>query len=141
MKTVLRDLVKRIPASYVKTKPGGFQADYVSHADIQQILLAKIGPCSQEVKELIYNAERQVQGCILRVTYEIDGKTVVIEEAGDVERPGANNGANAKNAVSDAIKRCAMRVGVGLHLWSQDNYVLDKLAQSDSADEEETDAE
>ncbi len=135
MKTVLRDLVKRIPASYVKTKPGGFQADYVSHADIQQILLAKIGPCTQEVKELIYNAEHQLQGCILRMTYEIDGQTVVIEEAGDVERPGANNGANAKNAVSDAVKRCAMRVGVGLHLWSQDNYVLDKLAQDGEEDE------
>ena len=136
MKTVLRDLVKRIPASYVKTKPGGFQADYVSHADIQQILLAKLGPCTQEVKELIYNAEHQLQGCILRMTYEIDGQTVVIEEAGDVERPGANNGANAKNAVSDAVKRCAMRVGVGLHLWSQENYVLDKMAQDGEEDEE-----
>ena len=135
MKTVLRDLVKRIPASYVKTKPGGFQADYVSHADIQQILLAKIGPCTQEVKELIYNAEHQLQGCILRMTYEIDGQTVVIEEAGDVERPGAYNGANAKNAVSDAVKRCAMRIGVGLHLWSQENYVLDKLAQDGEEDE------
>ena len=135
MKTVLRDLVKRIPASYVKTKPGGFAADYVSHADIQQILLAKLGPCSQEVKELIYNAEHQLQGCILRVTYEIDGQTVVIEEAGDVERPGANNGANAKNAVSDAVKRCAMRVGVGLHLWSQENYVLDQMAQDGEEDE------
>ena len=135
MKTVLRDLVKRIPDSYIKTKPGGFQADYVSHADIQQILLAKVGPCNQEVKELIYNADGVVQGCILRVTYQIDG------EAGDVERPGANNGANAKNAVSDAIKRCAMRVGVGLHLWSQDNYVLDKLAQSNSAEQEESNAE
>jgi hypothetical protein len=135
MKTVLRDLVKRIPASYVKTKPGGFQADYVSHADIQQILLAKLGPCTQEVKELIYNAEGQLQGCILRMTYEIDGETVVIEEAGDVERPGANNGANAKNAVSDAVKRCAMRVGVGLHLWSQENYVLDRMAQDGEEDE------
>ena len=136
MKTVLRDLVKRIPQAYVKTKPGGFQADYVSHADIQQILLAKLGPCTQEVKELIYNAEHQLQGCILRMTYEIDGQTVVIEEAGDVERPGANNGANAKNAVSDAVKRCAMRVGVGLHLWSQENYVLDKMAQDGEEDEE-----
>ena len=136
MKTVLRDLVKRIPASYVKTKPGGFQADYVSHADIQQILLAKLGPCTQEVKELIYNAEGQLQGCILRMTYEIDGQTIVIEEAGDVERPGANNGANAKNAVSDAVKRCAMRVGVGLHLWSQENYVLDRMAQDGEEDEE-----
>ena len=90
---------------------------------------------------MIYNADGVVQGCILRVTYEIDGERVVIEEAGDVERPSANNGANAKNAVSDAVKRCAMRVGVGLHLWSQDNYVLDKLAQSDSAEQEESDAE
>lgn len=137
MKTVLRDLVKRIPQAYVKTKPGGFQADYVSHADIQQILLAKLGPCTQEVKELIYNGEGQLQGCILRVTYEIDGEKVVIEEAGDVERPGANNGANAKNAVSDAVKRCAMRVGVGLHLWSQENYVLDRMAQDDEKDEDE----
>lgn len=136
MKTVLRDLVKRIPQAYVKTKPGGFQADYVSHADIQQILLAKLGPCTQEVKELIYNAEGQLQGCILRMTYEIDGEKVVIEEAGDVERPGANNGSNAKNAVSDAVKRCAMRVGIGLHLWSQENYVLDKMAQDGEEDEE-----
>ena len=136
MQSQLRDLVRRIPAGYIKTKPGGFQADYVSHADIQQVLLAKLGPCSQEVKELIYNAEGQVQGCILRVSYQIDGETVVIEEAGDVERPGANNGANAKNAVSDAIKRCAMRVGVGLHLWSQENYVLDRMAQDGEEDEE-----
>lgn len=136
MQSQLRDLVKRIPQAYVKTKPGGFQADYVSHADIQQILLAKLGPCTQEVKELIYNAEGQLQGCILRMTYEIDGQTIVIEEAGDVERPGANNGANAKNAVSDAVKRCAMRVGVGLHLWSQENYVLDRMAQDGEEDEE-----
>jgi hypothetical protein len=131
MQSQLRDLVKRIPDSYVKTKPGGFQADYVSHADIQQILLAKLGPCSQEVTRVISNAEGVVQGCVLRVTYSIDGETIVIEEAGDVERPGSNNGSNLKNAVSDAIKRCAMRVGVGLHLWSQENYVLDTMAQKD----------
>ena len=128
----LTDLVKRIPDSYVKTKPGGFQADYVSHADIQQILLAKLGPCSQEVTRVITNAEGVVQGWVLRVAYQIDGEMYVIEEAGDVERPGANNGANLKNAVSDAFKRCAMRVGVGLHLWSQDNYVLDKVLMEDT---------
>ena len=128
----LTDLVKRIPEGYIKTKPGGFQADYVSHADIQQILLAKLGPCSQEVTRVITNSEGVVQGCVLRVLYVIDGEQYVIEEAGDVERPGANNGSNLKNAVSDAVKRCAMRVGVGLHLWSQDNYVLDKVLTEDS---------
>ena len=67
----LTDLVKRIPDSYVKTKPGGFQADYVSHADIQQILLAKLGPCSQEVTRIITNAEGVVQGCVLRVALRL----------------------------------------------------------------------
>ena len=127
----LTDLVKRIPDSYVKTKPGGFQADYVSHADIQQILLAKLGPCSQEVTRVITNAEGVVQGCVLRVLYHIDGETYVIEEAGDVERPGSNNGANLKNAVPMRSSG-AMRVGVGLHLWSQDNYVLDKVLTEDT---------
>jgi len=43
-----------------------------------------------------------------------------------VEHPSGNNASNLKNASSDALKRCAMRVGVGLHLWSQENYYLDK---------------
>ena len=29
-----------------------------------------------------------------------------------------------KNAISDAHKRCAMRVGLGLHLYAQDDYFL-----------------
>ena len=136
MQKQLTDLAKRIPDSYVKTKPGGFQADYVSHADIQQILLAKLGPCSQEVTRVITNSEGVVQGCVLRVLYTIDGVQHVIEEAGDCERPGANNGSNLKNAVSDAVKRCAMRVGVGLHLWSQENYVLDKVLTEESDDDQ-----
>ena len=38
------------------------------------------------------------------------------------------NGARLKNAVSDAHKRCAMRVGLGLHLYAQDDYfLLDQL--------------
>jgi hypothetical protein len=58
---------------------------------------------------------------------------VSITEVGDVERPGDNNGSNLKNASSDALKRCAMRLGVGLHLWSQDNYYLDKALEKRQA--------
>ena len=65
MTTQLQDLTKRIPRSYVKQKPGGFAADYVSHGDIQQMLLAKLGPCSQEITQIIRNAEGQVQGVVL----------------------------------------------------------------------------
>ena len=131
----LRDLAKRIPDSYVKTKPGGFAADYVSHADIQQILLAKIGPFDQKVTKIIYGPDEVVHGVLLTCVFNIDGKQVMIEEAGDVERPGKNNGSNVKNAISDAIKRCAMRVGCGLQLWSQENYVLDKALMPKEGDE------
>jgi hypothetical protein len=29
-------------------------------------------------------------------------------------------------AASDGLKRCAMRLGLGLHLWAGGNYFLDK---------------
>jgi hypothetical protein len=134
MSKQLADLATRIPKSYIKQKPGGFAADYVSHADINQILLAKLGPFDQRVAHIIYNPEGVLDGVVLELTFEIDGKTVTIQEAGDVERPSKNNGSNLKNACSDAIKRCAMRVGCGLHLWSQANYVLDKALTKEQED-------
>lgn len=137
MTTQLQSLAKRIPKSYIKTKPGGFAADYVSHADIQQMLLAKLGPCSQEITQIIRNAEGQVQGVVLRMVFNIDGETVVIDEIGECERPGQNDGLNAKMAVSDGTKRCASRVGLGLHLWAQDTYVLDKALATKEGDDNE----
>lgn len=137
MTTQLQDLTKRIPRSYVKQKPGGFAADYVSHGDIQQMLLAKLGPCSQEITQIIRNAEGQVQGVVLRMQFVIDGQPVVIDEIGECERPGPNDGLNAKNATSDAIKRCAMRVGLGLELWCQETYVLDKALATKEGDDNE----
>ena len=54
MTTQLQSLAKRIPKSYIKQKPGGFAADYCSHADVQQMLIAKLGvPPSQEVTQII----------------------------------------------------------------------------------------
>ena len=73
---------------------------------------------------------------------EIDGKTVSVEEVGDVEKPSnwKTNGARMKDAVSDAVKRCAMALGVGLHLWSQinntDEYFLDKQLAKNVKDNE-----
>jgi len=141
MTTQLQALAKRVPKGYIKQKPGGFAADYVSHGDIQQMLLAKLGPCSQEITQLIRNAEGQVQGVVLRMVFSIDGQPVVIDEIGECERPGANDGLNAKNAVSDAVKRCAMRVGLGLHLWCQETYVLDKALAREQKEEGDSDAD
>lgn len=134
----LQALAKRIPKSYIKTKPGGFAADYCSHADVQQMLIAKLGvPPSQEITQIIRNADGQAQGVVLRMVFNIDGQTVVIDEIGECERPGQNDGLNVKNAVSDAVKRCAMRIGLGLELWCQETYVLDKaLETKESSDAE-----
>ena len=136
--TQLQSLAKRIPKSYIKTKPGGFAADYCSHADVQQMLIAKLGvPPSQEVTQIIRSSEGQAQGVVLRMVFNIDGQTVVIDEVGECERPGQNEGLNVKNAVSDAVKRCAMRIGLGLELWCQETYVLDKALATKEGDDNE----
>ena len=122
----LRELSKPFPESLVKQKPGKFAAAFVSHADVGQRLLEVLGPYSFEVKQMITNPDGMVTGCLATLTCTIDGREVRIPEVGDVERPGESNGAAGKTASSDALKRCAMRLGVGLHLWSQDNYYLDR---------------
>jgi len=140
-RTDMQALAKRAPAKYIQKKPGGFEADYISHSEIQQMLLAKLSvPPSQRIVQVIYGGDNgtTVHGVILEVTYVIDEATVIIQEAGDCDRPQANNGANLKNAVSSAVNRCAMRIGLGLELWSQQFYVLDKafpIAEKDDGGE------
>jgi hypothetical protein len=69
-----------------------------------------------------------IVGGVWRLTVQIDGRVVRIEEAGDVEDPHnwRSDGQRLKQAASDAIKRCAMRTGLGLHLWAGERYVLDQ---------------
>ena len=125
----LSELARKFPDSLVKSKPGKFSAAYVEHSVISQRLLEVVGPHSFEVKQAISNPDGQVTGCLAALSCTIDGMPVVIVEVGDVEHPGSNNASNLKNAASDALKRCAMRLGVGLHLWSQDNYYLDRALE------------
>lgn len=122
----LTDLAKRLPPNYVSQKPGvNYEAKYCSHGDIQQMLLAKLGPTPQTIVQIIHSSDlKQVQGVILRMSFNIDGETYDIEEIGECERPTDNNALNLKNAVSDGVKRCCMRVSLGLELWT-DNYQLD----------------
>ena len=130
----LYELSRPFPPALVKSKPGKFAAAYVEHSVISQRLLEVIGPHSFEVKQPITNADGVVTGCLAALSVTIDGMPVVIVEVGDVEHPDPkNNGSNLKNASSDALKRCAMRLGVGLHLWSQDNYYLDKALEKRNA--------
>lgn len=133
--TQLYQLSRPFPPNLVKSKPGKFAAAYVEHSVISQRLLEVVGPHSFEVRQAITNADGVVTGCLAALSVSIDGVAVVIVEVGDVEHPDPkNNGSNLQMAASSALKRCAMRLGVGLHLWSQDNYYLDKALEKRQKD-------
>jgi hypothetical protein len=122
----LYELSRPFPAALIKQKPGKFAADYVDHATINQRLLEVVGPFSWHLDAPIANPDGTVVGCQASLHLMIDGQPVTITEVGDVERPSGNAASDLKSAMSDAFKRCAMRVGVGLHLWAGDGYFLDR---------------
>jgi len=141
----LYELSRVFPDKFIHKNPTGF-GDYIQHSVIRQRLLSVVGAYTQEVKHIIREklTDKQgkemevVTGVILALTVEIDGELVTIEEAGDVEQPfnWRTDGARLKDAISDAVKRCAMAMGVGLHLWSQfdgqSEYFLDEQLKKDS---------
>jgi hypothetical protein len=67
----------------------------------------------------------------------VDGIPVRVEEVGDCEQPHnwPHDGARLKDAMSDSLKRCAMRLGVTLHLWSGDEFSLYDQLRAATAEE------
>ena len=122
----LRELARKFTGKYVRNKPGGYEAPYVDHAVINQRLLQVVGPFDWDVREFITDADGTISGCVGTLSCEIDGRRVTVSEVGDVTAPKKSNGENAQIASSQAFKRCAMRLGLGLHLWSRDLYFLEK---------------
>tara|TARA_B100000287_G_scaffold435329_1_gene503109 strand:- start:2349 stop:2780 length:432 start_codon:yes stop_codon:yes gene_type:complete len=126
----LYELSRRFPDKFIHKNPSGF-GDYIQHSVIRQRLLTVLGAYSTDIVETLYD-DGIITGVVLKLSCVIDGKEISVVEAGDVENPTnwKTNGARMKDAMSDAIKRCAMALGVGLHLWSQidgaDEYFLDK---------------
>jgi hypothetical protein len=120
-------LSKPFPSRYIKQPPKGKYGQYVPHDVVNQKLLAVLGPFDFYVTEIIRSGENnQVEAVICRLTVTLDGQRVTVEEVGDCEVPGnwKTEGGRLKDAISDALKRCAMRLGCGLHLWSGPDYDL-----------------
>ena len=138
----LYELSRRFPDKFIHDTPSGY-GDYIQHSVISQRLLTVLGAYSTDVVEVIYDKDI-VTGIILKLSCNIDGKDISVVEAGDVEKPDnwKTNGARMKDAMSDAIKRCAMALGVGLHLWSQmngqDEYFLDKQLEKQLKSDDES---
>jgi hypothetical protein len=127
----LAALAKPFPASLIQKNPTGF-GEYVKHSVVVEKLLATVGPFDFRIVREIRDADTgQICGVIGELTVEIDGRVTLIQEAGDCERMvnWPHDGARLKDACSDAIKRCAARIGVGTHLWSQDQFRLDRALE------------
>lgn len=140
----LYELSRPFTKEFVKKPPAGKYGDYVKHSTVNERLLSIVGPFTYALPQIVYGAAPEIKttgqqsrtypgrdhavvGCVGRLTVTIDGRTVSVEEAGDVENPAMNlDGRNLKDASSDAFKRCCMRLGLGLHLWSGTDYFLDK---------------
>jgi len=147
MTTDLYSLSIPFPQRMVHENPSG-GGSYVRHSGYTQRLLLHVGPydfelvqiirgwvagkapnpngSSKRAKEGTPDLDDAVVGVVMRLRCQIDGRTVVVEEAGDCESPHnwPHDGARLKDAMSDALKRCCMRIGLGLHLYAQDEYVL-----------------
>jgi hypothetical protein len=147
----LVELARRFPDGFVERKDGN---DYVAHHVVNQRLLSIVGPFDFELVEVVRGDVAAVPpdpkgrsrrakagtpalhdvvvGCVWRLTCSIDGRRVRIEEVGDVGdvHNWPHDGARLKDAVSDALKRCAMRLGLGLHLWAQEHYFLDRQVRA-----------
>jgi hypothetical protein len=156
--TQLADLAIPFPDKYIEHVQGN---PFVAHHVINQRLLSVIGPFDFELVQVIRgdipavasnpngNSQRAkrgtpplvgvVVGAVFRLHCEIDGRGTIVEEIGDVGdvHNWPHDGARLKDAASDALKRCAMRLGLGLHLWAQEHYFLDGLLSSAQGEQQQ----
>lgn len=154
----LRELARPFPNNYIHKNPSG-GGSYVTHSVVVQRLLMVCGPFDFSIREVLRGdvaaipanpqgkSERAKQGrpalvdavvgCIGELSVVIDGQRVTVSDVGDCEDPHnwPHDGARLKDAASDAIKRCAARIGLGLHLWADDEFFLyNKLMDQDAGE-------
>jgi hypothetical protein len=152
----LLDLCRPFPNRVIHDNPSG-GGSYVSHSLYAQRLLLHLGSYSFErvevlrghvagkapdpngsskrAKEGTPDLTDAVVGVICRLTVVVDGERMVIEDVGDCEQPHnwPTDGARLKDAMSDALKRCCARIGLGTHLYakSEDEFFLYRKLKED----------
>jgi hypothetical protein len=121
----------------VHKAPSGKYGEYVKHSDVNQRLLSEVGFFDFEIVTIVRGAapptgekgsnglhkypgrENAIVGVTARLTITDKNQRLhSVTETGTVDNPAMHHdGESLKNATSDAFKRCAMRFGLGLHLW------------------------
>ena len=116
-----KKLTANFPKSVVKKAPQGKYGDYVPHHIYTKRLVDVVGGKYNFTYDIIRDKDNAVVGA--KCTLEIDDLGTV-QEVGDVDRHALARSLTEseilKLAVSDGIKRCCMRFGIGLELWTGD---------------------
>jgi hypothetical protein len=112
-------LTKPFSKDEVKAPPKGKFGSYVPHHLVTKRLNdVAYGEWSHTLKEIVRDSEGKVRGAV--TTFTLFG--VSHDEVGDVDSVDVKNnnteGELLKLCMSDALKRGAMRHGIGLHLWT-----------------------
>ena len=132
MDEILKELITPFPDKYVEQKPGGKGGSYVKHGVVRQRLLDVLGFYEWSIDREIFDASGKLTGCVGTLSVVLYGREVKVQGSGDVEHDQGTNGANLKHAESDAFKRAAMNIGLGLHLWCGDEYFIYNKNVTDS---------
>lgn len=124
--------------SYLETKGGRGGGTYIAHGFISQRLIEAFGFYEWRIINFFYDENLEwktvkdsgiIKGKVLvgvqgEITVTLpSGKKFSTTGCGDVEHPNnwGNNGTRLKDAESDALKRTAKNLGVGLQVWSFNN--------------------
>ena len=115
-----KKLTKNFPKEVVKKAPQGKFGDYVPHHIYTQRLVDVIPGGYDYTYEVIRGANNSIIGAKCKLYIKESDQT--IEEVGDVDANAVKRNITEsellKLAVSDGIKRCCMRLGIGLELWT-----------------------
>ena len=115
-----KKLIKDFPKTVVQPAPKGKFGSYVPHHLYTQRLVDVVGgQYNFFVKEVLRDKDNAVVGAVCVLEIEGLGR---MEEVGDVDMNALNRNITEseilKLAVSDGLKRCCMRFGIGLELWT-----------------------
>ena len=131
---IKKELTKPFGKDEVKPAPRGKFGSYVPHHLVTKRLNKfAYGDWSHVLKEIVRNKDNSVRAVV--TTFTLFG--VSHDEIGDVDNNDVNNnntdGELLKLCMSDALKRGAMRHGIGLHLWTGEKTEEEHYADKQSS--------
>ena len=131
----LKALTKNFPKDVVKDAPKGKFGKYVPHHIYTQRLVDVIPGGYDFTYEVVRGKDNGIIGAAC--TLYIKSTEQTIQEVGDVDMNAVNRNITEsellKLAVSDGIKRCCMRLGLGLELWTGDTSEEEHYADTTPA--------